>query len=313
MDLRQCRYFVAVAEAGSFSRAAEALRISQSALSRQVQLLEAEFGVALFDRIGRVVRLTIMGKDLVAHSQSLLQSARVLEDRAHELSNGSKGLLRIGTTPQTLETLVSRILTEYRRSTPNVSISLLEDGSANLASQLEAGMIDLAFAPLPNSSTIRGRVLFPLGVLAVVPRRFLPKRQYIDVTELRGLPLLVLRAGFMTRQLLDGACAIANVSPKILLESTNPHCLLSLAEEGHGIAIIPSTANLKGVRQRILPIRGSGKQLGIWISAIWDKRRQISPAAGKFIEQAYLYTRHSYPGRKFGFDKTVINQSITAR
>jgi DNA-binding transcriptional LysR family regulator len=308
VELRQIRYFVAVAKAGSFSRAAERLRISQSALSRQVQLLEVEYGVPLFDRIGRGVALTVMGEDLLSRSESILQSIQMIKERANELSGGSKGLLRIGTTPQTLETLVSRILSVYRRSTPDVSITLLEDGSANLVNQLESGAIDVAFAPLPDHPTIRGRLLFPLGVLALVPRHYAPnltKRRQLDVVQLKDLPLLVLRPGFMTRQLLDRACSASNVNPKIVLESGNPHCLLALAEEGHGIAIIPSTVNLKGVKQRILPIQQDRKQLGIWISAIWDNRRHISPAASKFIEQAYLYTRHSYPGREFGFDKLV--------
>ena len=96
MELRQIRYFVAVARAKSFSRAAAELRISQSALSRQVQLLEAEFGLLLFDRIGRRVTLTSMGEDLLGRSQSVLQSIEGPKNRAHELSGGSNGLLRIG-------------------------------------------------------------------------------------------------------------------------------------------------------------------------------------------------------------------------
>lgn len=302
MELRGIRYFVAVATARSFSRAALELRISQSALSRQVQLLEAGFGVSLFDRIGRGVALTRAGEDLLARSQSLLQNVDALRERAHELAGGSKGLLRIGTTPQTLETLVSHVLTEYRRSAPDVSITLVEDGSANLIEKVEAGAIDMAFAALPSDSTIAGRVLFPLGALAVVPRHHpLAERQQLEVMDLKDLPLLVLRPGFMTRQLLDGAFAIANVRPAIVLESGNPHCLLALAEQGHGIAIIPSTVNLKGVTQRVLPIRRDRKQLGLWISAIWDRRRHLPPTVPNFIEQAYIYTRHSYPGREFGF------------
>jgi LysR family transcriptional regulator, cyn operon transcriptional activator len=306
MELRGVRYFVAVANARSFSRAAEELRISQSALSRQVQLLEAEFGVSLFDRIGRGVALTRAGEDLLARSQSVLQDVQALKDRAHELAGGSKGLLRIGTTPQTLESLVGRLLTEYRRSAPDVTITLVEGGSANLISQVEAGAIDMAFAALPSDATIAGRVLFPLGALAVVPRHHpLAKRQQLEVADLKDLPLRVLRPGFMTRQLLDGACAIANVQPVIVLESGNPHCLLALAEQGHGIAIIPSTVNLKGVKQRVLPIQRDGKQLGLWIWAIWDRRRHLSPAVTNFIDHAYLYTRHSYPGREFGFHKLL--------
>ena len=166
MELRQIRYFVAVAKANSFSRAAAELRISQSALSRQVQLLETELGVALFDRIGRGVELTATGQDLLGRGELLLQSIDAFKTRAQELCGGSQGLLRIGTTPQTLETLVSRVLSQYRKSAPDISITLVEDGSANLIAQVEAGLIDVAFAAaLPSHQAITGRALFPLGVL----------------------------------------------------------------------------------------------------------------------------------------------------
>jgi DNA-binding transcriptional LysR family regulator len=312
MDLRSLRYFVTVAERLSFSRAAETLNISQSALSRQVQLLEEQFGLQLFDRIGRRICLTGAGRELFVRSSSLLQEAVALRATARDLASGSKGTLRIGSTPQTLESLVARVLTLYRRKQPDIAINIVEDGSSILFEHLIAGRIDLAFAAMPPHPRMDARPLFPLGLLAVVPQsNRLARKRTLEVSDLRGAPLLLLRKGFMTRQLLDGACALANVNPSVLFESSNPHGLLALAEEEHGIAIIPSTVRIAVTRSRIVLLKYDRQQLGIWISLIWDGGRRQSPITMSFIEDAYRFTRKDYPGRQFKFDN-LLDTSSTA-
>src|SRR5262245_40434758 len=105
MDLRHLRYFVAVAEAGGFSQAAAKLRVSQPALWRQVRQLERDLGVRLFDRIGRRVRMTGQGEDLLTQGRDLLARAESLGDRARASGAGHTGVLRLGATPQMLESL----------------------------------------------------------------------------------------------------------------------------------------------------------------------------------------------------------------
>ena len=313
MDLRSLRYFVAVADGLSFSRAAETLNVSQSALSRQVQLLEEEFDLLLFDRIGRHISLTSAGRELFVRSSSLLQEFVALRAVARDLASGSKGTLRIGSTPQTLESLVARVLTLYRNKHPEVAINIVEDGSSTLLEHLVAGRIDLAFAAIPPDPRMGSRPLFPLGVLAIVPRNHrLGRKRTIEVSDLGGAPLLLLRKGFMTRQLLDGACALANVRPSVLFESSNPHGLLALAEEQHGIAIIPSTVRIAVTRSRVVPVRHEQQQLGASISLIWDIDRRLPAIALSFIEEAYRFTRKDYPGRQFQFDG-LLDTSETGR
>jgi len=301
MDLRGLRCFVGVAEQLNFSRAAQRLDISQPALSRQVKRLERELGAQLFDRIARRVRLTVAGEELLARARALLQDADTLRTRAHDLSGGSRGVLRVGATPQTLESLVSQLLTRYRRACPRVEVQLVEDGAASLLEQIERGLVNVAIAALPSGATLEGRVLFPLGVLAVVPAgHALGRRKSVELTQLAGEPLLLLRKGFLTRQLFDGACQLAQLAPRVILESSSPHCLLSLVEGGHGIAIIPSTVRMAVHRYRVLPLRQEGRQLGLWMSVIWDPRRYLPPAARIFIDEAYRFTRRQYPGKALG-------------
>jgi DNA-binding transcriptional LysR family regulator len=91
----------------------------------------------------------------------------------------------------------------------------------------------------------------------------------------------------------------------MLIESSSPHCLLALAGAGHGIAIIPSTVQLAGVRLPIIPLQQEGKQLGLWISAVWDPRRYLPPTARTFVEVIYRFTRRDYPGKAFRFRNLV--------
>ena len=103
MKLQHLRYFIGVAEHRSFSRAAERMHVSQSALSRQMQILEDELGVMLFDRIGRRIVLTPAGQDLLSRCQTVIHDIEAIRTRANELAGGGTGVLRLGVTPQTLE------------------------------------------------------------------------------------------------------------------------------------------------------------------------------------------------------------------
>jgi len=118
MDLRHLRYFVGVAEAESFSRAATRLHVTQPALSRQIRDLEGELGVRLFERSSRQVRLTPEGEDLLRRSRDALVVVEALRDRAHSLGGGRVGILRVGGTPQILESVLSPFLSRYRRANP---------------------------------------------------------------------------------------------------------------------------------------------------------------------------------------------------
>ena len=312
MDLRGLQCFVGVGESLSFSRAAQRLQMSQPALSRQIQRLERELGARLFDRIGRRITLTAAGEELLARARALLQDAESLRSRIQDLSSGSTGVLRVGATPQTLESVVSGLLTRYRRVCPNVEVQLVEDGAASLLDQIERGLVNVAIAALPKGTRLKGRALFPLGVLAAVPHAHrLRRRRTVDITDLTDEPLLLLRKGFMTRQLFDGACQVAHITPRVILESSSPHCLLTLVEGGHGIAIIPSTVRLVPVTYKALPLQRDGRQLGLWMSAIWDPRRYLPPAGRILIEEAYKFTRQRYPGKVFGLRELVDSSTTT--
>jgi DNA-binding transcriptional LysR family regulator len=292
VDLRHLRYFVAVADAGGFSKAAARLRVSQPALWRQVRQLEQDLGVRLFDRVGRRVRITGQGEELVAHGRDLLARAESLGERARAAGAGQTGVLRLGATPQMLERLAS-FLARRSRSSPGVSLQLIEDGGTQLEDRLEAGELHLALTQAGDPRFV-GRLLFPNRLLAVVPtgHRF-ARRRTVEVTELVDEPLLLLRQGFTSREWFDAACRAIHAHPRGLLESGAPSLLVALAREGLGIAVIPSTVRVPRVRVRPVPILHGGAALGHWVAANWNRRRFLAPYAERFVESLAAYTaRH---------------------
>lgn len=300
MELRTLRYFITVAELLSFSAAAEKLKLSQSAISRQIQLLEDELGVQLFDRGGRQVFLTTAGRDLLERSYAVQKEVASLTSRATELASGTHGIIRIGATPQTLESLISLMLPEFQQKHPEARISLTEDGSENLAQAVERGDIDLAVGSLDRDHNLESRPLFPLVVLAALPKNHrLSQRKSIEVEELANEQVLLLRKDFMTRKLFDGACLVARVTPRVLIESASPHCLLALVQSGLGLAIIPSTVRFAKGHPPIAPLTQNGRRLGLPLRILWDPRRYTPPVVRNFIDELSEYSKTNYQGKAF--------------
>jgi hypothetical protein len=154
MELRHLRYFMAVAEAGAFSRAAARPRITQPALWRQVHDLEAELGVRLFERAGRTIRLTSAGEGLLGRSRELLDRVEQLAEHAHAMRSGEAGTLRVGGSPQVIQSVLAPFLARYLKA----STSLKRVASAPRASSSVARPLGLG-APAGRRSAPRASVI----------------------------------------------------------------------------------------------------------------------------------------------------------
>ena len=188
MNLRFLRTFVAIADNAGFARAAARLNLTQSAASRQIQALEDELGLRLFARIGRSVRLTREGEDLLVRSRQLLFDADALGQRASALKTGEVGVLRVGATPQVIESLLADFLLCYRKRYVDVEVHLIEDGGSRLPDRLARGDIDVALMPA-GEDRFSSRLLYPMHVLAVVAQGHrLGRHTVLDVTELVDEP-----------------------------------------------------------------------------------------------------------------------------
>ena len=128
MNFRQLKTLMTIADAGGFALAIGRLHLSQPAASRQIQALEAELGVPLFDRVGRRLRLTAEGEEIVRRGRRLLQEADSLRDRANAMKSGLTGTLRVGGSPQSIETVLAPFVRHFRRRHPSIEVNFVEDG-----------------------------------------------------------------------------------------------------------------------------------------------------------------------------------------
>src|SRR5262245_10559022 len=198
MDLRRLRTFVAVAELGTVTRAALSLRISQSALSRQINDLEQEFSLRLFDRVGRRLILTAIGEQLLGDCRSVLGQVGLLGERVELLRRGDRGVLKVAAPPQTIESVLSTFLPQYAERFPNVQVMLTEALGHEQLTLLERGEVHLGIRHDQGiDRRFEGRALPVDEVLAAcAPSLQLGGAGMIDICRLASYPLLLLSSGY---------------------------------------------------------------------------------------------------------------------
>jgi DNA-binding transcriptional LysR family regulator len=300
MDLRHARTFVSVAELGTVSKAALRLHIAQPALSRQITALEQELGLKLFDRVGRRLVLTGEGEQLLNDCRSLLNSASAIGERAQLLRRGDTGVLKVGASPQHIESVLSTFLHLYAQRYPNVQVKLIEAAGLDVMKLLERGEIhlgqNLADIIDPDDRHLASLSLQHVDLLAAChPSVALSGSRTIEIGELAPYPLLLLDSSFVVRRSFDAACRLANLKPNIFLESRTPHTLLALAEAGHGIAIIPSQLRIRSHKLRIVGVTYRGRPLCQGMVILWDKRRPLPGYARAYCDMLAMHVREIFP------------------
>ncbi|HWZ97734.1 MAG TPA: LysR substrate-binding domain-containing protein [Candidatus Dormibacteraeota bacterium] len=260
MELHQLRYFCAVADTGSFSRAAEQSHVSQPSLSQQILKLEDELGARLFDRLGRSVRLTELGKTFLPRARAVLRELEAARGDVVEQKDSIAGSVTIGAIPTVAPYLLPRILTSFSRKFPQVHLTVVEEITPVLLDRLRASLVDIAVLALP----IRGHEFesFPLltePLFAVLPQKHkLAMRRSISLKEVRKEPFLLLRDGHCFRENAVAACDRARVHPQVIFESGQFSSLLGMVGAGMGVSLIPQMAMDKKSNCRYVPISDPG-------------------------------------------------------
>lgn len=240
MDLTRLHYFVAVAEAGSFSRAAAALHQSQPALSRQVLLLEEEVGQRLLERTGRGAQLTEAGVALLAHARGIFALADRARVDMQERQQSPRGRLTVGLPPRVAHVLTADLVEQFHAQFPEAAITVVEGLSIRLREWLVAGRVDVAilFDP-PHSPQLQQATLVrePLVLISVQP---LPKRiRLADVAQ----RTLVMPAGpHALRQLLEDHTRPRGLPLKLVAEVDSVQTVLSLVARGVADTVLPISA-----------------------------------------------------------------------
>jgi DNA-binding transcriptional LysR family regulator len=280
MELRHLRYFEAVARHCHVTRAAAELHIAQPALSKQVSQLEQELGIALFDRVGRNVRLTEAGEALLPHARSVLSQIESARAEMAERVGLRRGRAVIGTPPSVGTQLLPRALAAFNKSYPGIELRLHEAGIQTLLELLESGLADIAIASLPVEDTALTVVpLFTEDLVIVVGQDHpLAGRGSIAMSELKDEQWLLSPNNYELREATLKTCQQAGFSPRIVLDGGEMDTLLRLVVAGVGIAMVPSLVVLHGCCDMAI-LRVIDQKLERSLGLVWRGDRAASPAA----------------------------------
>lgn len=240
LDLRCLEYFVASAQAGSFSKAAAALHLSQPTLSQQIAILENETGQRLFDRNGRGITPTEAGVAMLAHARAILAlTDSALADMRERQLNPS-GRITLGLPPRVAHSLTASLVQGFRTQFPDAAISVSEGLSIRLREWLLSGRLDAAvlFDP-PTSPLLHMETLSrePLVLMATEP---LPAR--IRLADVAKLQLVLPSRPNALRQLLEKECQPKGLSLNVVAEVDSIQTVLSLVACGTAATVLPASA-----------------------------------------------------------------------
>ena len=244
MELHQLRYFCAVVDTRSFSRAAAQCHVSQPSLSQQILKLEDELGTRLFDRLGRTIRLTSSGETFLPRARAVLRELEAARGDVDVQKDSVSGTVSIGVIPTVAPYLLPPHLSRFTKQYPNAQLSIVEEITPILLERLRAATIDVAVLALP----IRGHEFesFPIltePLFAAVPKQHrLARRHTLSLKDLRADPFLLLRDGHCFRDTAVAACDRARLHPQIIFESGQFSSLLSMVGAGMGVSIVPEMA-----------------------------------------------------------------------
>ncbi|MFI6389230.1 LysR family transcriptional regulator [Nonomuraea sp. NPDC050540] len=287
MELRQLEYFVSVVEEGGFTKAATKLHVAQPGVSAQVKQLERELGQPLFDRSGRSVTLTEVGRAVLPYARAALWAVTGMRDVVDEFTGLLRGrvVMAVVTAPWALD--LAGLLADFHAKHPAVEITLNEMDPVTLAEALAAGQVDLALlglgAPLPAG--VETQVVIDQDVVAAVGHGHeLDGRDSVTVSELRDHTLITLPSGTGLRSILESACAGADFRPRVAFEASEPYFLAKLAGHGLGVAILPRSATARHHDLHVLEIREPAMrgQMGL----AWRTDQPAGPAARALVEHA---------------------------
>jgi len=292
MDIRQLRYFLAVAQEGQVTSAAKRLNMEQPPLSRQMKLLEQELNVTLFDRSGKRLTLTHAGELLREKAERLLQQFQETVREVRELDEGIQGVLSIGSVVSCISLLPHRI-SRFRERHPEVTFKIREGDHFLLGEQLEKRNIELVIARLPfEAAAVPERyAILPLPpdpFVAILPGSWgtASAAPSIDMRELVQYPFITLKSdqtvGMHAKVLKE--FRQAGFEPDIICECSSVAIIIALVAAGIGATILPKSVIASFPLANIAALPIANTEFHSDVGIVWLGDRYLSKAARRFIE-----------------------------
>jgi DNA-binding transcriptional LysR family regulator len=250
MDLRQLEILQAIADTGSFTACGRKLHVSQSAISRQILLLEEELGEPLFLRVGRQVKMTPAAESLVQLGQrifvDLKDTVGAITDRTRDL----RGTLRLSGGMTVCLYVFPPLLKHLRRVHPLLDVRLVVATAGQSVQEIRAGRVDAGLLTLPidESDLVTVPVLREELLLVTPPSHPLARRRKVLPSDLAGQPFVLFEIGSATRKVIDRFFLSEQIEPTIVMDTENVEIIKAMVKTGMGIAIVPYQAVAREVR-----------------------------------------------------------------
>lgn len=254
MDLRQLEIIRAIADTGSFTAAGAKLHVSQSAISRQILLLEDELGEPVFHRIGRRIRITPAGESLLQLSHRVFQDLQDTVSAISDKQESLNGAMRLVGGMTVCLYVFPALLAEMRRVHPHLDLKITVGTAERSIAMLRSGGGDLGLITLPVEATdlVSVPVLEEELLLVTYPTHPLAKKKVITPADLSRQHFIVFETGSITRKLVEEFFARERIKPEIVMETENVEIIKAMVRHGLGISIVPWQAAAAEVRTKQL-------------------------------------------------------------
>jgi DNA-binding transcriptional LysR family regulator len=252
VDLRQLEILQAIAETGSFTACGKKLHVSQSAISRQIMLLEEELGEPLFLRVGRQVRMTAAAENLVQLGQRVFLDVRETVGAITDRTRALAGTLRLAGGMTVCLYVFPPLLKHLMRVHPKLDVRLTVATAARSVDEIRAGRVDAGLLTLPveESDLVTLPVLQEELLVVTTPRHPLAKKRKLVAGDLAGLPFVLFEPGSATRRVIDAFFLTEKIQPTVVMETENVEIIKAMVKAGLGIGVVPYLAIAREVRAR---------------------------------------------------------------
>ena len=287
MDIRQLRYFLAVAQEGQFTKAAGRLHMAQPPLSQQIRQLEGELGVVLFKRSGRHIELTDAGQVLAVRAEQILELVGSTKRELGDLTQGRRGSVSIGAVSSCGAFLLPRYIRDFHEKYPEITFQVWEGNTYRIMDLVDKGIVDIGIVRTPFRLETYQYIFQPPGktpdpMAAVYPEGWKPgvPDGPVPLDRLKGVPLIVLRR---YEPIIVDAFRKIGCKADILCRGDDTRSLIAWAAAGVGVAVIPRPpANLVPYG-RIQCREITDRSLETRTAVIWLKGAYLSAVARNFI------------------------------
>jgi len=284
IDFDGVQAFVAIAELGGFGKAARELHITQTALTRRLQKLEAYLGLRLLDRTTRQVQLTAVGRDFLPQARAIIQQTMHAVERLKDISQRALGNVTLACIPTMTSHVLPRVIQRYAQLHPDNRIHLLDGSSSEVRNAVLSGQAELGIALEGDKHPELTESVFMTDPLAFICRKPHPlqNRESVTWADLRDTELVGVSSVVATREFMDYRLAERGIRLQAKYEVQHHATALNLVAAGVGSAVLPSSTFREGDRPGLRKIALSGPTVRRKVVLLRPRRSTLSPAAEAF-------------------------------